>query len=214
MPQPFDEVQFPPKISFGANFGPRRRTEIAALGSGAEERNAVWANSRRQGNAGSGIKNRDDIHAVIAFFEARNAQLRGFRFKDWSDYKSCAPLQALSPLDQLLGVGNGSAADFQLVKDYTSGGVTWTRTIKKPVAGTVRVAVNNVEKTSGVHFNVAHTTGIITFTGGNEPPNGHTVKAGFEFDVPARFNTDMLAINLSFFEAGDVPDIPIIEIRI
>lgn len=214
MAQPFDEVQFPPGISFGVTGGPRRRTEIARLGSGAEERNAVWANSRREYNAGYGLKSHDDLNAIIAFFEARNAQLRGFRFKDWSDFKSCPPLQTPSPTDQLLGVGDETTDTFQLVKHYTSGAVTWTRTIKKPVGGTVRVAVNGIEKEAEIHFNVNHATGAVTFTEGNLPEEGESVTAGYEFDVPVRFNTDNLSINLSFFEAGEVPDIPIIEIRI
>lgn len=210
----FDEVQFPPKISFGSTFGPRRRTEIARLGSGAEERNAVWANSRREGNAGVGIKSHDDIHAIIAFFEARNGRLRGFRFKDWSDYKSCPPLQTPTPVDQLLGVGDGTNDTFQLVKHYTSGAVTWTRTINKPVGGTVRVAVDAVERTAGEHFNVNHATGIVTFTEGNIPTEGESVTAGYEFDVPVRFDIDYLAVNLSFLNAGEVPDVPVIEIRV
>jgi uncharacterized protein (TIGR02217 family) len=87
----FYEVRFPTAIAFGSSGGPERKTEIVALASGFEERNAVWANSRRRYDAGYGVKSLDDVHTVIAFFEARMGRLHGFRFKDFSDFKSCAP---------------------------------------------------------------------------------------------------------------------------
>jgi uncharacterized protein (TIGR02217 family) len=61
-----------------------------------------------------GIRRADDLAAVVAFFEARNGRLHGFRFKDWADFKSCLPSQAPGPSDQPIGTGNGSATLFQL----------------------------------------------------------------------------------------------------
>ena len=204
----FHEIRFPTALAFHSTGGPERKTEIVTLGSGFEERNAVWANSRRRYDAGYGVRSLDDLHAVIAFFEARQGRLTGFRFKDWSDFKSCAPGENSSPLDQALGTGDGHATVFPLVKTYASGPSSWTRTIAKPVAGTVRIAVGGVERTSG--FTVDTTTGLVTFTA---PPSG-ALTAGFEFDVPVRFDTDRLAINLSTFAAGEIPSIPLVEIRI
>jgi uncharacterized protein (TIGR02217 family) len=210
----FHEVRFPTGISLGAAGGPERRTEIVVLGSGAEERNSRWADSKRTYNAGYGIKRVDDLHAVIAFFEERRGRFHGFRFKDWSDYKSCAPSQAVSALDQAIGTGDGETAAFQLIKTYGSSFAPWAREINKPVAGTVRVAVDGVEKSSGTHFNVNHATGVVTFTGGNIPGVGESVTAGFEFEVPVRFDTDRLEVNLTLIEAGSIPNIPIVEIRL
>jgi uncharacterized protein (TIGR02217 family) len=209
----FHEVRFPAGISLGATGGPERRTEIVVLGSGAEERNSRWADSKRSYNAGYGIKRVDDLHAVIAFFEERRGRFHGFRWKDWSDYRSAAPNASVTPLDQAIGAGNGVTATFQLVKTYGSAFAPWTREIKKPVSGSVRVAVAGVEKAAGTHFNVDHATGVVTFTGGNIPTMGQGVTAGFEFDVPVRFDTDRLEINLSLIEAGSIPNIPIVEIR-
>lgn len=210
----FHEVRFPAGISLGATGGPERRTEIVVLGSGAEERNSRWADSKRVYNAGYGVKRVDDLHAVIDFFEERRGRLHGFRWKDWSDYKSCAPNGTVNPLDQEIGVGDGVTASFQLIKTYGSAFAPWAREIKKPVSGTVLVAVASVAKTEGVHFNVDHTTGIVTFTGGNIPALDEVITAGFEFDVPVRFDTDKLEINLNLIEAGDIPSIPIVEIRL
>jgi uncharacterized protein (TIGR02217 family) len=204
----FHEVPFPAGISLGASGGPERRTEIVVLGSGAEERNSRWADSKRSYNAGYGIKSVADLHDVIAFFEERRGRLHGFRWKDWSDYKSCAPNAPPSMLDQLIGIGDGATSDFQLVKRYGSGFAPYTRTIVKPVAGTLLVAVGGVARTSVVNAS----TGVVT-VGGPAPGPGVEVRAGFEFDVPVRFDTDQLEINLSQIEAGSIPHIPIVEIR-
>ena len=204
----FHDIRFPTAISFHSSGGPVRKTEVVALGSGFEERNAVWANSRRAYDVGYGVKTLDDLSAVIAFFEARMGRLYGFQLKDFSDFKSCAPGDDVSPADQPIGTGDGSTAAFQLVKTYASGPSSWVRTIRKPVAGTVRVAVNGTEVTTG--FSVDSSTGIVSF--GSAPGPSAAITAGFEFDTPVRFDTDQLSINLANFAAGEIPSIPIVEI--
>jgi len=204
----FHEIQFPTSIAFHSSGGPERKTEIVTLGSGFEERNAVWANSRRRYDVGYGVKTLDDLHAVIAFFEARMGRLYAFRLKDFADFKSCAPGVDVTPLDQAIGTGDGAATQFQLIKVYASGPSTWTRVIKKPVAGTVRVAVAGVEQTS--ELTIDNTTGLIAFD--SAPAPLAPITAGFAFDTPVRFDTDQLAINLSHFAAGEIPSIPLVEI--
>jgi uncharacterized protein (TIGR02217 family) len=206
----FDEIRFPTAISRGASGGPERRTEIVTLASGAEERNARWADSRRRYEAGFGVKSLGDLQAVIRFFEERRGRLHGFRWKDHADYRSSAGGGAVTPLDQAIGTGNGATASFQLVKRYGTGLRDYVRTITKPVAGTVRVAVAGIETS---FFIVNPATGMVTFTAGHVPPAGAAITAGFDFDVPARFDTDRLSINLAYFEAGDIPQIPVIEVR-
>ena len=145
----------------------------------------------------------------MAFFEARNGRLHGFRFKDWSDYKSCAPSQAPAPLDQPIGTGNGSVTSFALMKRYSSGDQTWNRAIIKPVADSVRLALNGVEQTSG--WSVNATTGVVTF--GTAPAAGVSITAGFEFDVPVRFDSDTLDVTLDIERLGSITSIPLLEIR-
>ena len=128
-------------ISRGARGGPQRRTQIVTLASGDEERNASWANSRRVYDAAYGIRRADDLASVIGFFAARNGRLRGFRWKDWADYKSCLPSASITGFDQPFGTGDGTTTAFQLKKLYISGGQTWPRTILKPVAGTVQAGI-------------------------------------------------------------------------
>ena len=44
----FHEILFPLDIALRSAGGPQRRTDVVALGSGTEERNARWAHSRRR----------------------------------------------------------------------------------------------------------------------------------------------------------------------
>ncbi|MGB8602939.1 MAG: DUF2460 domain-containing protein [Rhizomicrobium sp.] len=206
----FHEVRFPPAIAFASTGGPERKTEIITLGSGYEERNAVWANSRRRYNVGYGLKSLDDIHSLTAFFEARYGRLYGFRFKDFADYKSCAPLAAITATDQTIATADGTTKTYQLKKLYSSGSYSWTRSITKPVAGSVTVALCGVVQSTG--WSIDTTTGSFAFD--TAPASGATVSAGFEFDVPARFDSDRLTINLASFNTGEVPDIALTEIRL
>lgn len=209
----FHDVRFPAAISFGATGGPERRVEIVALTSGREKRNLRLAHSRRHFDAGTGVRSLADLYDIVAFFEARRGSFHGFRFRDPFDMKSCAPDAAPSPGDQLLGIGDGAAATFRLVKRYGEGGDAYVRPILKPVPATVRVAVGGAEKDDPADFSVDHAAGLVTFAPEAVPPPGAPVTAGFEFDVPARFDTDRLAVNLSAFRAGQIPSIPIVEIE-
>ncbi len=208
----FHDVRFPTGISLNASGGPERRTDIVTLASGYEERNSPWADSRRRYNAGYGVRSLNDVHTVIGFFEARGGRLHGFRFKDFSDWKSVGPQSAITPLDQLIGIGNGVVTAFQLSKSYVSGAQSYQRIIRKPVTGTVRVALDGVEQTLGSQFSVDGATGIIGFVAA--PGSGVSITAGFAFDVPVRFDSDFLDINQAAFNAGQIPAIALLEVRL
>lgn len=208
----FHEILFPVDIAFNSEGGPTRKTEIVALVSGHEERNSPWAGSRRAFNAGYGVKSLADIEQVIAFFEARHGRLYGFRFRDPFDFKSGPSASAPHHDDQLLGQGDGATTTFQLVKQYVSGPASYVREIKKPVAGSVTLAVVGVMKTEGPDFTVDETTGLVSLA--IAPAPGEAVSAGFIFDTPVRFDTDELRVNLAAFKAGDIPSIPLIEVLV
>lgn len=210
----FHETRFPTAISRNAQGGPERRTDVVVLGSGFEERNSRWADSRRSYNAGYGVKSLDDLHAVIAFFEERRGKLHAFRWRDPVDWKSCAPNATPDALDQVIGTGDGVRAAFQLTKTYGGSYAPWVRAISKPVNGSVKVAVAGSIKTAGTHFAVDHSTGVVTFLAGSIPANGVSVTAGYEFDVPVRFDADKLEISMTGFKAGAIPTIPIVEVRL
>jgi len=205
----FHEVSLPLSLAFGSSGGPLRRTEIVALASGRESRNARWAHSRRRFDVGQAVRSRADLYGLVAFFEARKGRLFGFRFRDPLDSRSGSPAAAITPLDQPLGSGDGETAAFQLVKHYGDDDPA-PRPILKPVAGTVRVAIDGVEADEGADFTLDPATGIVTFL--SVPGEGAEVTAGFEFDLPVRFDADEITVNFAAFEAGDIPSVPILEL--
>ena len=208
----FHEVRFPADLSFGAVGGPERRTDIVGLTSGFEERNTPWAHSRRRYDAGLGLRSLDDVQALIGFFEARQGQMFGFRWKDWADFKSCPPSRQPSSGDQVIARGDGQTRAFALIKTYVSGGHSYARPITKPVLGTVVAAGQDVERREGGHFEIDLETGILTF---DEPPlKDAEISAGFEFDVPVRFDTDQIIASAATFAAGEVPSVPVVELRV
>ncbi len=206
----FHEVRFPLDVSLGRRGGPGRRTDVVTLASGREHRNGRWADSRRRYDAGLGVRNLDALHAVLAFFEERRGRLHGFRFRDRLDCRSGAPSAPVTPLDQRLGTGDGARRAFSLVKIYGGAFNPYERAIAKPVAGTVRVAVGGLALAEGAGFACDPTTGLVELP--LPPAPGAAVTAGFEFDVPVRFDTDELDIDLSAFDAGEVPRVPLVEI--
>ncbi|WP_210485630.1 DUF2460 domain-containing protein [Microvirga antarctica] len=210
MASDFHEVRFPLDISLGSRGGPVRRTDIVTLASGREHRNSRWAHSRRRYDAGLGVRSIDALHAVIAFFEERRGRLIGFRFRDRTDWRSGPPGHEPTPFDQAIGTGDGVTAIYPLTKRYGAAYAPYLRMIAKPVGTSVRVAVGGIEQQVGSAFTCDPTTGVVTFAA--PPAAGAAITAGFAFDVPVRFDTDELDIDLSAFEAGAIPQIPLVEI--
>ena len=206
----FDEIELPLRVGFGSKGGPNFSTEIIVIDSGYERRNQNWAQARRVFDARSGVRSTADAATLLGFFHARAGRARGFRLKDWSDYSSFA--DNISPpafADQTVATGDGTTTIFQLIKNYSSGGITYVRTINKPVSGSVLIGINGVPLTSS--WSLDPTTGLVTFA--TAPAAGQTVTAGFLFDVPVRFDTDYLSLSAENYVAYQA-DIPIVEIRI
>ena len=204
--QAFHDVRFPLSVAFGATGGPERRTEIVALGSGHERRLQRWSRARRRYDAGAGLRSLDDLHAVVAFFEARRGPLHAFRYHDPIDGRSCPPLAEPRATDQWLGEGDGARRTFALVKRYGEGSDAEVRAITRPVEGSVVAAVDGTL----VDAAVDHATGTVTFPA--PPLAGASVTAGFLFDVTVRFETDRLVVALAAFAAGEVPSVPLVEV--
>jgi uncharacterized protein (TIGR02217 family) len=206
----FHEVLFPTDISKGSRGGPIRRTDVVTLRSGFEERNSIWANSRRRYDASYGIKTYSQLESVLAFFEERRGRLYGFRWRDWLDYRSSTATTPIAATDQLIGTGDGATTTFQLKKTYGSVHAPWARVINKPVAGSLTIALGGVPQAAG--WSIDGTTGLVTFAAAPAP--GVAVTAGFEFDVPARFDTDQIEVDLDHFQIGSIQSVPIVEVRV
>jgi uncharacterized protein (TIGR02217 family) len=198
----FIETRFPTDIAYGSSGGPEYSTDIVITQSGYEQRNANWVQARASYNVAHGIKSQAQLDILIAFFRARRGRADGFRFKDWTDFKA---------VSQTIGVGDGSEIEFQLVKTYSSGSVTQTRTITKPVSGTVSIYFDSALQDESV-YEVDSTTGIVTFD--SPPASGVEITAAFEFDVPVRFDTDRLSASLDSYASHSWYDIPLVEIKL
>lgn len=202
---PFADVDFPIAIGAEASAAPSFSTNVVTTASGHEQRNANWQQARLRFDAGPGVRGDAELGELLAFFRARRGSAVAFRFRDPFDHSSNGMTGAPSAIDLAIGVGDGVETRFPLVKSYGEGE---RRRVTRPVAGTVRVAVDGDEMESGWALDVL---GVVEF---DEPPElGAEVSAGFLFDVPVRFAEDRLDINRASFLAGEAPSVPLIEIR-
>ena len=196
---------FPIAIGAEASAAPSFSTNVVTSASGHEQRNANWQGARLRFDAGPGVRGDVELGELISFFRARRGSAVAFRFRDPFDHSSSGMTGGPSSTDQLLGIGDGTETRFPLVKNYGDGE---RRRITRPVAGTVRVAVEGEEQGSGWTI---EPSGVVQF---DEPPDaGAEVRAGFLFDTPVRFAEDRLDINRASFLAGEAPSVPLIEVR-
>lgn len=214
----FHDVRFPENISYGSRGGPSFKTEIIELDSGQERRVSRWSQPKHKYNASYGIRSYDDLAALKEFYMARDGALHSFRFRDHLDYRSPSNGQStdmggavISYNDQLVDTGDGQTKVFQLVKRYSSGAITRTRSITKPVVSTVVVALDGVQQSSG--FSVDGATGRLSFN--TAPGLGVQITWGGEFDVHCRFGKsadDLLSVTFDDFGSGSVPSIEVVEL--
>ncbi|WP_299938570.1 DUF2460 domain-containing protein [uncultured Pelagimonas sp.] len=205
----FHEVSFPVAIGLEAEGGPERHVNIVETSNGFEHRNSARRNSRCRYSVPLINRDADELHELKTFFEARGGKLFGFRFKDYSDFQSCPPMQAISPNDQVIGTGGGSVTSFQMVKLYADALGSWVRAINKPIAGTVQIAIDGAPASG---WSVDTTSGVVSFD--TAPEAGAQITAGFAFEVPVRFDVDRLPVQLSTTWIGSAGEIQLIEVRV
>ena len=218
-----ESPRFPLVIAKDSDGGPLFSTDRVILRSGREQANINWPEASYKFNAATGVRSVKDLVALIDFFWVVAGSAIRFRFKDWSDYRSCdivdanAKDQLPGPFDQVICAdATAGQATVQLIKTYGGAGylsstgtaMSRVRTIYKPVTGTVRIAVNDVEIMAG--WTCDYTTGILTF---NPGLNLHDkVSAGYEFDIPARFDSDELDRKFDSYRLGSA-QVPIVGVR-
>lgn len=207
----FLEERLPVDIRMGASYSDGYNVQIVETAGGAEYRKLVHAFPRRRWTINYTLL-RDDIAArVLALYHRAYQMLAGFRVYDVDDHNSSASGRgAITNLDQTLT--RLSAGVYQLRKEYGSGATPLgigrpARIIYKPVAGSLVVAKNGVAVVSGVTLNT--TNGQVTIS--PAPLVGDTITAGFEFDIPARFNSPIEVTALAK-DARDCGAIELIEL--
>jgi uncharacterized protein (TIGR02217 family) len=203
---PFDNVLYPFALGRNASVAPEFSTSIAVTASGHERRNSLWSDARLHFDVGPGIRSEAELCELVAFFRARRGPARGFRISDPFDHSSNGMIGVPTMLDQLIGVGDGARADFQLIKTYGSH-EPQLRPITRPRPDTLLVSVGGAASTAWT----LSETGMLRFI--TAPPQGAEVRAGFLFDVPVRFAEDRLDVSAVNFAAGEAPSIPLIELR-
>ncbi len=194
----FDEVQLDTAVSEGASGGPTYNTVVIVTSSGQEQRIGTWGVGRLMWDVAHGQKTPAQMTALVAFFRARGGRARGFRFKDWTDY-SVAGQALTNPYP---------ATAMQLVKTYTSS-VTETRKILKPVSGTVTILKNAVALVLTTDYTIDYTTGIVTLVA---PVNGAAYTWSGQFDVPVRFDTDVMKYSGDAVTIQSWNSIPVVEL--
>lgn len=204
--------RFIDSISYGSKGGPLFSTTVVTVDSGFEQRNVNWLYPKSSYDVSFGVRDRVDLYDLVRFFRAMKGKGHSFRYKDWADFKSHHGdqiTQDVSDTDQVIGTGDGVLKVFQLVKNYEEGILVGVRKIVKPVVGTVVIALDGVTQSTG--WSVDTTTGLVTFT--TAPGVGVSITAGYEFDVPVRFDSDSIETNYEYYEGGSA-SVGLVEIRI
>lgn len=203
----FLEQRFPEKISYGSSGGPTYRTTVVDGLSGIRKKNIDWQYPLHQYDAVYGVKTLEEMYELLALFHNAQGMAHSFRYKDWSDYNSSVPTLAITPFDQLLGIGDGARRQFQIIKRYNVGAYTKDRIITKPVHDTVQVAVGGVVTSAYTISDM----GVITLD--SVPSAGQEVRCGYEFDVPVSFGTDSLSTSYEQYQNLSTT-VPIMEERL
>jgi len=200
----FHDVRFPTRISYGAVGGPLFSTTVQILNSGFEQRNINWAQARREYTVDISPSRGAEWTAVLDFFHARRGRAYGFRLKDFSDFELA---------EQSIGTGDNSTTEFQIFKRYIDDdelAPPYDRDLKKIVSGTIEVSVGGAPMASG--WSVDETTGILTFD--SAPATDADIAVACEFDVPVRFDTDLMQAAIPGPDIHHWQSVKLVEIRI
>jgi uncharacterized protein (TIGR02217 family) len=195
----FSEEKLELGYDYGAVGGMSYATEIVKMADHSlEQRNANLHLPRGRWQLGDRLiaeSETDDLAEVTylrQFHLDRVGSFQGFRFRDWSDFEG---------FDENIARGDGIKTQFQLCKVYTVTGSWSCRPIQKPVPGSVSIYVNQIPETED--WTIDYSTGVISKS--TPVPDGASITASFEFDVPVWFESDQIGFSLQGYEeeSGD-----------
>lgn len=168
---------------------PTGDTTIIPVGmNGQEVRIANWADGRIELNAAPEVRSLKNLQAIASFQRRRKYRAFSFPALDFIDHTVEVGAEGG------FATGDGTAGPFQLTKTYYDPSNSDVRVITKPRPGTVKIYVDGVLKTEGVHYVLDYLTGKVIFTAGNFPAVGAVLEWEGMFYVPVRFAEDKLPI--------------------
>lgn len=165
MAEEFLEERIDMAVRYGASWGDEFKVEKTVTAGGREYRRLVHPYPTRYFNI-AWIKDTDTFGAqLLDLYHRAFGEYAGFRVRALDDYSTNGTTGTPTAFDQtLVAVTAGSV--YQLVKRYGAGTPISIgrplRTIYKPVAGTVKVAIGALEIPSG-QWSVDTTTGQVAF---------------------------------------------------
>ena len=199
----FLDIRLPEDISYKATGGPEFSTNIVTLKNGAEHRNVNWERPRYNYSIAYNELNAEKTQELVNFFYATMGRGFSFRFKDWFDYKAENQKLINAPFIPY---------NYQLIKSYQIGGISYNRTITKPRQGTLILKYNDRTLEEGKDYTANYQTGIVRISP-NTGIDVTKVVANFEFDVPVRFESDILELANDSFQLYSWKSVKLIETR-
>jgi len=194
--------------------GPEKSTTIITSPfSGVSQRNVNRFDPLHRYSINTALLTQPQLNSLREFFHCRDGMARGFRMKDMMEFWASSDGAPFAPIGapNNFGTGDGSTTVFGLYKTYSSGGVTRTRRIVKPISATVSVYKAGVLQTLTTHYTIDYTTGIVTFV--SAPTAGNALTWTGLFNVPVRFATDFFNPQMSdAISALSYQDLPLLEI--
>jgi uncharacterized protein (TIGR02217 family) len=199
----FFECEFPTSLAFLCQGGPTFSSTINTSFAGDEYRVRNWTGALSKWVVDLTNKPVALYSQVEAFFYCVGGQACAFRFLNHLDFQAT---------NQVIGLGDGITAVFQLQTSYTSGMRTFTRNVVKPItsavmkfdgsycADTVSIYVNGASTTA---FSLDPTTGLVSFE--TAPAATSVISWSGQFHFPVRFTSDELkaTIEPSFVSGGE-----------
>ena len=171
----FVDAIFPEQYAYGAVASDDWKNEIVESINRREVRNLPVEHPRRSWDLSIPARTHSERDGIHQWFLAMRGAHHSFAFRDFADDSAAR---------QAIGMGDGIALAFQLVKSYAIGTEAYDRPITRPVTAGVRVWVNGTEQLSG--WTASRLTGEIVFA--TAPADGALVDASCaQFHVPVRF---------------------------